>query len=110
MMLAGMLVLPAIAGRELDNRGGLYDGHYTAESVRVREDDKDDVTFERVPMVLEGRYVSLNLGDQLLAKARVDQMYDTGFKTEITATDTQKDVRYMIKLKGSMHNQQGPGL
>lgn len=43
ILLLALLVLPAVAGRELNNRSGTYNGDYIAESIAIREPDKEEV-------------------------------------------------------------------
>jgi hypothetical protein len=101
VLLATMMVLPAVAGRELDNRQGVFDGTYMAVTCQVRKPDVDETQLEKVPFVLRHREAVLELPDKL-DKCRVEQIYDTGFNTEITCTSFESDTRYFLKLKGRL--------
>lgn len=105
ILLSSMLVLPALAGRELDNRFGKLDGDYRAETVKISEPDKEEKVVEDVSFTLTRREIVLAFPAEHglhFQKARVDQIYDTGFKTEITARDADKDIRYLLRIKGSL--------
>lgn len=102
VLLATMMVLPAVAGRELDNRHGIFDGTYMAVSCTVRQPDVEEKQLERVPFNLRAREALLELPGPKFDKCRVEQIYDTGFNTEITCTSFDTDVRYFIKLKGRL--------
>lgn len=102
LLVVGMLVAPAFAGRELDNRSGMYNGNYRAANIKVRQPDQEDKEMKSVPIVLRERFVDIVTGEAQLEKARVDQIYTTGYKTEITAREIDGNKRYFIMIEGSI--------
>jgi hypothetical protein len=94
------MVLPAVAGRELNNRSGTYNGDYIAETIAVREADKEEVIKKTVHIGLRERYVDIVWSEDNMDRCRVDFIYTTGYKTEITARHADKDIRYFITIAG----------
>lgn len=102
ILLLALLVLPAVAGRELNNRSGTYNGDYVAESIAIREPDKEEVIKKTVNIAVRERYVDIIWSEEKMDHCRIDFMYTTGYKTEITARHAENDIRYFITLNGSI--------
>jgi hypothetical protein len=102
LLVLALMTLPAIAGRELNNRSGTYNGDYIAKSIAIREPDKDEVLKEHIKIALRERYVDILWSDEKMDRCRVDFMYTTGYKTEITARAAEGDTRYFIVIEGSI--------
>ena len=103
LCLMVVLVLPAVAGRELNNRSGTYNGDYIASTIAIREEDKDEVIKKTVHIGLRERYVDIVWSDEKMDRCRVDFMYTTGYKTEITAQNAKDEkIRYFITIDGSI--------
>ena len=100
LLFLALMTLPAVAGRELNNRSGTYNGEYKALSIMVREPDKEEVKKENVRVVLRERYVDIVWSDEKMDRCRVDFMYTTGYKTEITARAAEGETRYFIVIDG----------
>ena len=102
LILLVVLVLPAVAGREINNRAGVYNGDYIAASIAVREPEKEEVIKKNVNISLRERYVDIIWSDEKMDRCRVDMIYTTGYKTEITARHAENDNRYFITIEGSI--------
>ena len=92
------LAAPAWAGHEVDNSLGRYDGSYVGD-VRVSEPEKEDRVVKKVMVELQERYVTLQFKDEIV-RARYDQIYTMGYKTEISTRHPKKDIRYVIIIEG----------
>ena len=101
LLLLLLLASPCFAGRELDNRGGQYNRDTFGE-VEVREPDKEPVKHARVNLVLRERRLEIIFSPEKSVKSRVDQIWATGTRTEITASDVDSDTRFFIKLNYNM--------
>lgn len=101
LLLLLLLASPCFAGRELDNRGGQYNRDTVGE-VEVREPDKEPVKHPKVNLVLRERRLDIIFSPEKAAKARVEQIWATGTRTEITASDVNSNTRYFIKLDYNM--------
>jgi hypothetical protein len=97
LLLSLMVVWPAVAGRELNNRSGQYNGDYKA-TVTIRQDEKEDEVVEKVTVMLRERYCDIVFSPDRMERARVDQIYTTGYKTEITCRHPEKDMRFFIVI------------
>lgn len=95
--IALLICWPAVAGRELNNRSGQYNGEWKA-SVTIRQDDKEDEVVDKVVVQLRERYCDIIFSTDRMERARVDQIYTTGYKTEITARSAEKDLRFFIVI------------
>lgn len=102
LLVLALMTLPAIAGRELNNRSGTYNGDYIAMSIAIREPDKDEVKKEKIHIALRERYVDIVWSEEKMDRCRVDFIYTTGYKTEITARAAEGDTRYFIVIDGSI--------
>lgn len=102
LFLLAVLVLPAVAGREIDNRNGLYNGDYIADTIEIREPDKEPVIKKKVHIGLRERKLTIVWSDELMDVCRADSIYTTGYKTEITASNTKNDIRYFVTIEGSI--------
>lgn len=102
LFFLALMSLPALAGRELNNRSGNYNGDYVAASIAVREPDKDEVKKERVKISLRERYVDIIWSDEKMDRCRVDFIYTTGYKTEISARIADGETRYFIIVDGQI--------
>lgn len=100
LLLLVVLVLPALAGREIDNRSGLYNGDYIADEIEIREPDKEPVSKKKIHIGLRERKLTITWSDELMDNCRVDQIFTTGYKTEITASNIKNDIRYFVKING----------
>lgn len=97
LLVLATLVLPALAGRDLSNRSGAYNGEYIAE-VKILEEDKEDRIVKNVHIVLRERYVDLYFSDTQKDTGWLDQMYAVKGETQITAKDVNKEIRYFITI------------
>ena len=102
LFVLALMTLPAIAGRELNNRSGTYNGDYIAQSVAIREPDKEEVKKEKVNIALRERYVDILWSPDKADHCRVDFMYTTGYKTEITARAAEDETRFFIVIDGTI--------
>jgi hypothetical protein len=102
LLVLALMTLPAIAGRELNNRSGTYNGDYVALSVAIREPDKEEVKKEKVNIALRERYVDIIWSADKADHCRVDFIYTTGYKTEITARAAEGETRFFIVLDGTI--------
>lgn len=104
MMLAAaaLLTSAAWAGRELDNRQGVFNGDYMAQEIKVKAPDKEDAIMEKTGITLENRLLWINLPDAKREKCRLDQIFSTGAYTDITAHSLDGDNRYYIRLDRSI--------
>lgn len=90
----------AWAGRELTNNLGQYDGAWNAK-VKVQEEGKEDVTFPKLKVELQERFIRIYFDTETVA-CRHDQIYTTGYKTEITARHSAKPITYFITINASI--------
>ncbi|MFN8607713.1 MAG: hypothetical protein U0931_09285 [Vulcanimicrobiota bacterium] len=102
LLFLALMALPAVAGRELNNRSGTYNGDYLAQSIAIREPDKDEVKKEKIKIALRERYVDIIWSDEKMDRCRVDFIYTTGYKTEITARAAEGDTRFFIVIEGQI--------
>lgn len=102
LALGTLLALPVWAGRELDNRFGMYNGDFKAKSVKVRQPDVEEKELSNIPFSLRERNLQLMIDVETIENARVDQIYTTGYKTEITARQVDGDKRYFLFIEGSI--------
>jgi len=102
LFVLALMTLPAIAGRELNNRSGTYNGDYIAQSVTIREPDKEEVKKEKVNIALRERYVDILWSPDKADRCRVDFIYTTGYKTEITARAAEGETRFFIVIEGTI--------
>jgi len=102
LLILALMALPAIAGRELNNRSGTYNGDYIAESIAIREPDKEEVKKEKVHITLRDRWLDIIWSEEKMDRCRVDFMYTTGYKTEITCRAAEGDTRFFIVVKDTI--------
>lgn len=102
LLILALMTLPAIAGRELNNRSGTYNGEYVAQSIAIREPDKEEVKKENVNVYLHDRYIDIIWSPEKMDRCRVDFMYTTGYKTEITCRSAETETRYFITIKDTI--------
>ncbi|MBX3165848.1 MAG: hypothetical protein KF760_00495 [Candidatus Eremiobacteraeota bacterium] len=102
LLVLALMTLPAIAGRELNNRSGTYNGDYVAMSIAIREPDKEEVKKEKVNIALRERYVDILWSPDKADRCRVDFIYTTGYKTEISARAAEGDTRFFIIIDGTI--------
>jgi hypothetical protein len=102
LLVLALMTLPAVAGRELNNRSGTYNGDYKATSIAIREPDKEEVKKENVRVSLRERYIDIIWSDEKMDRCRVDFMYTTGYKTEITAQAAEGGTRFFIVIDGTI--------
>jgi len=102
LLLILLLAWPALAGRELDNRSGVYNGDYIADTIVIREPDKEEVVKKTVHIGIRERYVDIVWSPDKMDHCRIDSMYTTHYKTEITCHHTSADTRYFITVAGTI--------
>ncbi len=102
LFLLAVLVLPAVAGRELNNRGGTYNGDYIADTIAVREPDKEEVIKKTVHIGLREKWLDIVWSPDKMDRCRVDFIYTTGYKTEITCRHAESEIRYFVTINGSI--------
>ena len=95
------LATAAWAGHVVDNSMGRFDAVYKGD-VRVTEPGKEPRTFKSVKFELQGRYMTIFLPDVDPVKARCDQIYTTGYKTEISGHQTESGRRFFITASGQI--------
>ena len=94
--------VPAWAGREIDNREGRYNGVWNAQ-VKIEEPDKEPVVIPVVKVELTERFIHIYLKDETVV-SRTNNIYTTGYKTEISTRHPKKDINYFVTIPGPISN------
>ena len=92
---------PALAGHELDNRFGKYNGSYVGKA-KVIIPDQDDKIIEKIRFDLEERHVNIDFKEGMV-RARLDQIYTFGYKTEVMCHHPEKDERYILTTEAGFN-------
>ncbi|HXE72343.1 MAG TPA: hypothetical protein VNO81_06750 [Candidatus Nitrosotenuis sp.] len=97
LLLLILLALPALAGEELDNSEGEWDGLYRGCKVKNKT---DGTVTEGLEVDVEGKWATIRYPSGPV-ETRIDIIYDWGYQTEITAhLKNGKDVYIIYVPRG----------
>jgi len=95
-------VRPAVAGRELNNQMGRYDGTYVGKCKIIKPDTPDKI-IDRIKFDLAERYANLYFEDRNV-HARIDQIYSFGYKTEVMCHHVEVDERFIVTTEQAFND------